>query len=98
MRKMKNQVAPKMTLLLATMVGPVMTTVSARAQSDAEIPAGTRFMVELRDKIDAGRAKRGKKFEARTLEALQALDGRIIPAGAKLKGRVGYAEGNRLML
>ena len=95
---MKNQLALKMTLLLASLFAPVVTTVSARAQSDSEIPAGTRFMVELHDKIDAGRAKRGKKFEARTLEALQALDGRIIPAGAKIKGRVSHAEGNRLML
>ena len=55
-------------------------------------------MVELRDKIDAGRAKRGKKFEARTLEAIEAGDGRIISAGAKIKGRVSYAEGSRLML
>ena len=96
--KVKNQLALKMTLLFASIVGPAMTALTARAQSDSEIPAGTRFMVELRDKIDATRAKRGKKFEARTLEALQSLDGRIVPAGAKIKGRVSYAEGNRLML
>lgn len=85
-------------LLLAFVFAAVLTSIAARAQSDSVIPAGTRFVVELRDKIDAGRAKRGKKFEARTLETLQALDGRIIFAGVKIKGRVSYADGNRLTL
>ncbi len=63
-----------------------------------EIAAGTHFLVELRDKLEARKVKRGKKFEARTLEALQAADGTVIPAGAKLKGRVSYAEGNKMVL
>jgi len=63
-----------------------------------EIPAGTHFLVELRDKLEAKKVKRGKKFEARTLEALEAADGTIIPAGAKLKGRVSYVEGNKMAL
>lgn len=68
------------------------------AVAASEIPAGTRFLVELRDKLEAPKVKRGKKFEARTLEALRADDGRIIAAGAKLKGRVTHAEHNRLLL
>ncbi|MBI1940248.1 MAG: hypothetical protein HYS33_01930 [Acidobacteria bacterium] len=63
-----------------------------------EIPAGTRFMVELRDKLEAKKIKRGKKFEARTLEALETTDGFVIPADTKLKGRVSYVEGNKMVL
>ena len=66
--------------------------------ADIEVPAGTRFMIELRDQLNARKVKRGKKFEARTLEALRAADGSSIPAGAKLKGRVNYAANDRLML
>ena len=66
--------------------------------ADSEVPAGTRFVVEMRDKLEARKAKPGKKFDARTLEALKAEDGRVIPAGAKMKGRVSYVEGNRMVL
>ncbi|MBI1955415.1 MAG: hypothetical protein HYS38_03380, partial [Acidobacteria bacterium] len=72
-----------------------LTTVLPPALASSEIPSGTRFLVELRDKLEAGKIKRGKKFEARTLEALEASDGSMIPAGAKLKGRVSYAEDNK---
>ena len=72
-------------------------TLPARADH-REIPAGTHFLVELRDKLEARKVKRGKKFEARTLEALEASDGTVIPAGAKLKGRVSYVEGNKMVL
>lgn len=64
----------------------------------AEVPAGTRFMVELRDKLDAHKVKAGKKFEARTVEAIQLNDGSIIDADAKVKGRVSYAERNKMVL
>jgi len=82
------------TLLTATAL--VLSPVLARAQS--EIPAGTRFMVELRDKLEPRKIKVGKKFDARTLEALHATDGNWIDAGAKLKGRVSYVDGNRVVL
>ena len=74
----------------------LVTAVPAAAQS--EIPAGTRFTVELRDKLEAKRIKVGKKFDARTLEALQATDGSVIEAGARLKGRVSYVENNKVVL
>lgn len=64
----------------------------------SEVPAGTRFLVELRDTLKAKKVKRGKKFEARTLEALPTADGRIIPAGTKLKGKVSYADNDELVL
>ena len=67
-------------------------------RSTSEVPQGTRFLVELRDTLKAEKVKRGKKFDARTLEALPTADGRIIPAGAKLKGKVSYADDNKLML
>jgi len=70
----------------------------ASAAVQSEVPAGTRFLVEMRDTLKAEKVKRGKKFEARTLEALPTADGRIIPAGAKLKGKVSYADDNELML
>ncbi len=64
----------------------------------AEIPAGTRFMVELRDKLEGKKVRPGKKFEARTLEALTADDGSIVPAGARLTGRVSSVERDKIML
>jgi hypothetical protein len=82
--------------LLFSCLGP--TGVSAGASIPSEVPTGTRFLVEMRDKIQAKKAKPGKKFDARTLEALRTADGRLIPAGAKLKGRVSYAESDELVL
>jgi len=69
---------------------------AARAQS--EVPPGTRFLVELRDKLDARKIKPGKKFELRTLDALQATDGNLIPAWTKIRGRVSYVENNKMVL
>lgn len=66
--------------------------------AQSEVPAGVRFLVELRDRLEAHNVKQGKKFEAKTLEAVKAADGRMIPAGAKLKGRVAYSEHNRMVL
>lgn len=64
----------------------------------SEVPAGTKFMVELRDRLDAKKIKVGKKFKAETLEALKASDGTYIPAGAKLKGHVSFVEYNKMVL
>jgi hypothetical protein len=52
----------------------------------------------LRDNLDARKVHAGKKFEARTLEAVQATDGSYIPAGAKLKGQVSYVRDNKMIL
>ena len=67
-------------------------------RADSEIAAGTHFVVELKDTLAAKDIKRGKRFEARTLEPLQTADGRTIPAGAILKGRIAYNEHNKMML
>ena len=71
---------------------------SVLAIQSSEVPAGTRFMVELRDKLVAKEIKKGKKFEVRTLEALTASDGSQIPADAKIKGRVTSVRNNEMVL
>lgn len=68
------------------------------ARAQAEVAAGTRFYVELRDELKGPKVREGKKFEARTLEALPLSDGSIIPADAKLKGRVSWARDNQMIL
>jgi hypothetical protein len=78
-------------LLLA--IGPV-----PAVRADSEIPVGTRFMVELRDKLEAKKIKPGKNFDVRTLEPLQATDGSVIPAWTKIHGRVSYVENNKMVL
>jgi len=72
--------------------------VSGPVRAQAEVPAGTRFLVELRDDLKGPRVKEGKKFDARTLEALRLDDGSVVEAGAKLKGRVSYARDNEMIL
>lgn len=57
-------------------------------QADNYIPDGTRFMIQLKDKLDTAKVKPGKKFEARLAEDLTAPNGAIIPAGKKIKGHV----------
>ncbi|MGH9660557.1 MAG: hypothetical protein ACRD96_18555, partial [Bryobacteraceae bacterium] len=76
----------------------VLMLAGAGAIQAAEVPAGTRFLVELSKKLEAKKTKPGKKFDARTLEALRGSDGRMIPAGAKLTGRVTHAEHDKLIL
>ena len=68
------------------------------AAAQSELPAGTRFLVELRDKLDARRVRPGKKFEARTLEPLYGSDGAVIEAGVRLRGRVASVDDNRILL
>ena len=85
-------------LAMIAMVLCVAVGFSPVAWADWEVPAGTRFLVELKDKLEAKKVKRGKQFEARTLEALRTSDGRAIPAGAKIVGRVSYSEDNQMML
>ncbi len=82
----------------AALAGMLICGLAGTGAAASQIPAGTRFLVELRDKLEGHKVKKGKKFEAKTLEALQAPDGRSIPAGIRLKGRVSYAENNRMVL
>jgi hypothetical protein len=84
-------------VLLLTPVGSVPTVAAAHSYY-VEVPAGTRFLVELRTKLDAKKVKPGKKFSARTLEAVHTTDGSFLPPGATLKGRVAHAEKRGLLL
>ena len=59
--------------------------------AQSEIPAGSRFKLELRKTLEVKKVKPGNSFEARTAEALKASDGSLIRAGAKLKGPVSHA-------
>ena len=93
----KIQSAWKTSLLLWTFIFSGFS-IDAFAREQSEIPVGTRFMVELRDKLEAKKIKKGKKFDARTLEALRASDGNVIPAGSKLKGRVTSVRDDELVL
>jgi hypothetical protein len=68
------------------------------AADHKEIAQGTRFMVELRSKLEAKKVKPGKKFDAITLQALETTDGTVVPAGSKMKGKVSYVEGNKMVL
>jgi hypothetical protein len=88
----------KVLVLLCALAAPLLLPLGLSTAPAAEVPAGTHFLVELRDKLDAKKIKVGKKFKAETLEALQASDGNIVPAGAKLKGHVSFVEYNKMML
>jgi hypothetical protein len=97
-QQMRNRVAKRVAALFATVFLLAGTMVLAAARANSEIPAGTRFIVELSDTLDAKTIKRGTKFQARILESLQTGNGRMYPAGAILKGRVSYADNNKMML
>lgn len=87
---------PMLWLTLFVLLFGTLAPLAVMAQS--EVPAGTRLLVELRDKLEPNKIKVGKKFEARTLEALRSTDGSYIEAGAKLKGRVSHVDGSRVHL
>ena len=93
---MRPRQTPAILLLVLSLIA--LGSGSAGAMQSSEVPAGTRFMVELRDKLEAREIKKGKKFEVRTLEALTASDGNQIPAGVKIKGRVTSVRNNEMVL
>ncbi len=88
----------KAALSLLCAVTWLLSGLPAVAATHSEVPAGTRVLVELHDKLEAKKIHAGKRFEARTLEALPTSDGRVIEAGARLKGRVSYVEHNKMEL
>ena len=93
---MRPSQTPAVLLLVLSLIA--LGSGSAGAMQSSEVPAGTRFIVELRDKLEAREIKKGKKFEVRTLEALTASDGNQIPAGVKIKGRVTSVRNNEMVL
>ncbi len=58
----------------------------------ASVARGTRFLVRLEDKLSSKDHKQGKKFKVKTLEALTAVDGSVLPPGAEIRGHVSRVE------
>ena len=56
------------------------------------VPNGTHFLVRLDDELSTGKHKVNKKFEAKTLEPLEASGGYILPPGAKIRGHISRIE------
>jgi hypothetical protein len=62
------------------------------ATTDASVAGGTRFLVRLEDKLSTKKHQAGKKFKVKTLEALAAPDGSVLPPGAVIRGHVSRIE------
>lgn len=58
----------------------------------SSVPAGTRFLVGLRDQLSTRDDKPGKHFKAKTLEPLVTSDGLVLPPGAEVRGHVSRVE------
>jgi hypothetical protein len=56
------------------------------------VPNGTHFLVRLDDELSTAKHGVNKKFEAKTLEPLESLNGYILPPGAKVRGHVSRIE------
>jgi hypothetical protein len=67
---------------------------SAAAPSVAAnlVPNGTHFLVRLDDELSTAKHGVNKKFEAKTLELLEASNGYILPPGAKIRGHISRIE------
>jgi hypothetical protein len=90
-------------LAVAAMLGGVGATMRVYAQDQpyAEpasapeanvVPAGTRFLIGLQDKLSTQEAQAGNRFHARTLEPLTTGDGKILPPGLEVRGHVDKVE------
>jgi hypothetical protein len=58
----------------------------------AEVPTGTRFLVELHDNLSTKSDKPGQPFRAKTLEPLETSDGMVLPPGAEVRGHISRIE------
>jgi hypothetical protein len=56
------------------------------------VPNGTHFLVRLDDELSTAKHGVNKKFEAKTLEALEASNGYILSPGAKIRGHISRIE------
>jgi hypothetical protein len=59
------------------------------------IPEGTKFIIRLNDKLDTGKVKPGKHFQAKLAEDLLAPGGAVIPRGKTVKGHVSAVDRGR---
>jgi hypothetical protein len=72
-------------------LGMVLLTVSAVAQNNISLPAGTSMKVKLENALTTFSSKSGDPFSGRVTEAVM-LDGKpVIPIGATVQGRVTQA-------
>jgi hypothetical protein len=70
------------------LLGLVLLAVSAVAQNDISLPAGTSVKVKLDNALTTFSSKSGDPFSARVTEAV-LLDGKtVLPIGATVEGRV----------
>jgi hypothetical protein len=71
-----------------------VSTPAAKAQDRSEhaIPAGTRFLVALNVPIGTKESKKGDQIELRTLEAVEAPDGKTLREGAAIHAHVDKVE------
>ncbi|HTC56563.1 MAG TPA: hypothetical protein VK706_09150 [Candidatus Sulfotelmatobacter sp.] len=80
---MKKWIAPSCILLVACSCISM-----AAAQTSSPVPAGTALMVKLETTLATFSNKAGDPFQARLTQAV-VLDGKtVIPAGARVEGRV----------
>jgi len=56
------------------------------------VPAGTRFLIGLQDRLSSKEDKPGKRFLARTLEPLTAADGSVLAPGAEIQAHIDKVE------
>jgi hypothetical protein len=56
------------------------------------VPAGTRLLIGLEEKLCTKDDKSGKSFQAQTLEPVVAPDGRVIPVGTRIRGHIDKIE------
>jgi hypothetical protein len=56
------------------------------------VPNGTHFLVRLQDELSTAKQKVNNKFDAKTIEPLDTLDGLILPPGAKIRGHISRIE------
>jgi hypothetical protein len=56
------------------------------------VPNGTHFLVRLDDELSTAKHGVNKKFEAKTLESLEASNGNILSPGAKIRGHISRIE------
>ena len=62
---------------------------SATADS---VQNGTHFLVRLDQEMNSGTDKVNNRIEVRTIEPLQAINGHVVPAGARIYGHISRIE------
>jgi hypothetical protein len=64
----------------------------ASSEDSGTVTPGTRFLIRLDSPLSTKDTKAGTSFKARTLDPLQTPDGRVLRAGAEIRGHVDKIE------